>query len=147
MRAFDDPVDLVVYMLEKARAIALLKALENRSDVIFGNHEILLCICEQLLARSRTDCPAPKLRTGGFIRPIYDRGECDLFWRWPWSCATSDIFWPSPRSGISLERRPRLVSASRRLASRSRTWKERSVRRCSIAWPTVRSLPRRAERS
>jgi hypothetical protein len=29
MRAFDDPVDPIVYMREKARAIALLKALEN----------------------------------------------------------------------------------------------------------------------
>ena len=29
MRAFDDPVDLVVYMLEKARAVAVLKPLEN----------------------------------------------------------------------------------------------------------------------
>jgi hypothetical protein len=36
MRAFDDPVDLVVYMLEKTRSIAVLKALENRSDVVFG---------------------------------------------------------------------------------------------------------------
>jgi hypothetical protein len=42
MRAFDDPVDLVVYMLEKARAIALLKPLENLSDVVFGDHDILL---------------------------------------------------------------------------------------------------------
>jgi hypothetical protein len=42
MRAFDDPVDLVVYMLEKARAIALLKPLENLSDVVFGDHDIFL---------------------------------------------------------------------------------------------------------
>jgi hypothetical protein len=31
-------------MLEEARAIALLKLLENLSDVVFGDHEILLCI-------------------------------------------------------------------------------------------------------
>src|SRR4029077_1063358 len=42
MRAFDDPVDLVIYMLEKARAIAVLEALENLSDVVFGDHQILL---------------------------------------------------------------------------------------------------------
>src|ERR1700733_6760197 len=47
MRAFDDPVDLVVYMLEKTCAIAVLKALENLSDGVFGDHEILLCIREQ----------------------------------------------------------------------------------------------------
>src|SRR5580658_5740070 len=41
MRAFDDPVDLVVYMLEKARAIAFLKILENHSDVVFGDHRPL----------------------------------------------------------------------------------------------------------
>jgi hypothetical protein len=29
-------------MLEKARAIALLKPLENLSDVVFGDHDILL---------------------------------------------------------------------------------------------------------
>src|SRR5271170_2292016 len=63
MRAFDDPVDFVVYMLEKARAIAVLEPLENLSDVVFGDHQILLCIREQLLARRRTDRPAPKLGT------------------------------------------------------------------------------------
>jgi len=41
MRAFDDPVDLIVYMLEKARAVALLKTLEDPSDVVFGNHNLL----------------------------------------------------------------------------------------------------------
>src|ERR1700735_5520883 len=40
MRAFDDPVDLVVYMLEEARAIALLELLENLYDVVFGDHQI-----------------------------------------------------------------------------------------------------------
>jgi hypothetical protein len=38
MRAFDDPVDLIVDMLEKARAVALLKTLEDPSDVVFGDH-------------------------------------------------------------------------------------------------------------
>src|ERR1700745_1562757 len=61
MRAFADPVDLVVYMLEKARAIAVLKPSKNLSDVVFGDHEILLCIREQLLARRRTGGPAPNL--------------------------------------------------------------------------------------
>src|ERR1700733_2611880 len=32
MRAFDDPVDLVVYMLEKTRPIAGRRALKNASD-------------------------------------------------------------------------------------------------------------------
>src|SRR5277367_4342236 len=63
MRAFDDPVDLVVYMLEKARAIAVLEPFENLSDVVFGDHQILQWIREQLLARRRTDRPAPKLGT------------------------------------------------------------------------------------
>ena len=44
MRAFDDPVDLIVYMLEKARAISLLKTLEDLSDVVFGDHWFLLNI-------------------------------------------------------------------------------------------------------
>ena len=44
MGAFDDPVDFVVYMLEKPRAIAALKPLENLSDVVLGDHEILLCL-------------------------------------------------------------------------------------------------------
>src|SRR4029077_18906254 len=43
MHAFDDPVDLVVYMLEKAGAIAVLKPRENLSDVVFGDHKLLLC--------------------------------------------------------------------------------------------------------
>src|SRR6476469_8562947 len=47
MRAFDDPVDLIVYMLEKARSIALLKTLENLSDVFFGDHWFLLNIRNQ----------------------------------------------------------------------------------------------------
>src|SRR6202030_3128569 len=47
MRAFDDPVNPIVYMLEKARAIAALKALENLSDVVFGNHKLLLYLREQ----------------------------------------------------------------------------------------------------
>jgi hypothetical protein len=34
-------------MREKARAIAMLKPLENLCDVAFGDHEILLCIREQ----------------------------------------------------------------------------------------------------
>jgi hypothetical protein len=42
VRAFNDPVDLVIHMLEKARAIAVLQAVENLSDVVFGNHEFLL---------------------------------------------------------------------------------------------------------
>jgi hypothetical protein len=54
MRAFDDPVDLVVYMLEKARAIAALKLLENRSDVAFGDHQILL-FYPRAIARRRYD--------------------------------------------------------------------------------------------
>jgi hypothetical protein len=40
MCAFDDPVDLIVYMLEKARAVALLKTLEDPSNIVFGNHKI-----------------------------------------------------------------------------------------------------------
>ena len=44
MRAFDDPVDLIVYMLEKARSIALLKTLEDLSDVVFSDHWFLLYI-------------------------------------------------------------------------------------------------------
>src|SRR4029077_16503547 len=44
MRAFDDPVDLIVYMLEKARSVALLKTLKDPSDVVFGNHNLLLYI-------------------------------------------------------------------------------------------------------
>jgi hypothetical protein len=44
MRAFDDPVDLIVYMLEKARSIALLKTLEDLSDVVFSDHSFLLYI-------------------------------------------------------------------------------------------------------
>jgi hypothetical protein len=43
----------------------------------------------------------------------------NLFWRWLWSCVTSDIFWPSPRSGISRGRRPRSVSVKSQLAARS----------------------------
>src|SRR4029077_3394917 len=46
MHAFDDPVDLVVYMLEKARAVALLKTLEDPSDVVFSDHKLLLYIRE-----------------------------------------------------------------------------------------------------
>ncbi len=44
MRAFDDPVDLIIYMLEKAGAVALLKTLKDPSDVVFGNHNLLLYI-------------------------------------------------------------------------------------------------------
>ena len=33
MRAFDDPVDFIIHMLEKARAVALLETLEDLSDV------------------------------------------------------------------------------------------------------------------
>ena len=44
MRAFDDPVDLIVYMLEKTRAVALLETLEYLSDVVFGDHRFLLYI-------------------------------------------------------------------------------------------------------
>jgi hypothetical protein len=47
MRAFDDPVDLIVYMLEKARSIALLKTLEDLSDVVFSDHWFLLYIRQQ----------------------------------------------------------------------------------------------------
>jgi hypothetical protein len=47
-------------MLEKARAVALLKTFEDPSDVVFGDHEILLCMSEQLLARSRTGLSCPK---------------------------------------------------------------------------------------
>jgi hypothetical protein len=54
MRAFDDPVDLVVDMREKARAIAVLEVLENRSDVVFGDHEDLLCMSEGSLDVGRT---------------------------------------------------------------------------------------------
>src|SRR4029077_15267280 len=42
--SFDDPVDLIVYMLEKARSIALLKTLEDLSDVVFSDHWFLLYI-------------------------------------------------------------------------------------------------------
>lgn len=38
LRAFVDPVYLIVYMLEKARAISLLKTFEDLSDVVFGDH-------------------------------------------------------------------------------------------------------------
>ena len=68
-------IDLVVYMIEKACAIAVLKAPENLSDVVFGDHQILLYICEQLLARRRTDCPASKHRTVPPVGPICDRGN------------------------------------------------------------------------
>src|SRR5262245_43417972 len=42
MCAFDDPVDLVVNMLEKARAVALLETLEDLPDVVFRDHKSLL---------------------------------------------------------------------------------------------------------
>jgi hypothetical protein len=37
----------LVDMLEKARAVALLKTLEDPSDVVFGNHKLLLYLREQ----------------------------------------------------------------------------------------------------
>jgi hypothetical protein len=62
MRAFDDPVDLIVYMLEKAGAVALLETLEDPSDVVFGNHEFLLYLREQPVRSplSGTVRPRPK---------------------------------------------------------------------------------------
>jgi hypothetical protein len=58
MRAFDDPVDLVVDMLEKARAVALLKTFEDPSDVVFGYHKRLLYVREHLLLDVASDgCP------------------------------------------------------------------------------------------
>jgi hypothetical protein len=42
MCAFDDPVDLIVYVLEKACTIALLEPLEDASDVVFADHKLLL---------------------------------------------------------------------------------------------------------
>ncbi len=83
MRAFDDPVDLIVYMLEKAGAVALLKTLEGPSDVVFGDHKLLLYIREQPVCSTlvRTDCPAPRPRPARLIGPIYDTDLCDLFWR------------------------------------------------------------------
>jgi len=62
MRAFDDPVDLIVYMLEKTRAVALLETLEDFSDVDLSNHKRLLSLREQLRCSTfvRTNCPYPK---------------------------------------------------------------------------------------
>src|SRR5271155_5800420 len=59
MRAFDDPVDLVVYMLEKVGAVALLETLEDPLDVVLGNHELLLYLGEQPVRSplARTVCP------------------------------------------------------------------------------------------
>src|SRR5580658_3068826 len=88
MRAFDDPVDLVVYMREKTRAIALLKTLENLSDVVFGDHEILLRKREHLHARNRTDClassiPAASLRASliEFIEHFHEVADPKVFER------------------------------------------------------------------
>src|SRR6476660_5033906 len=50
MCAFDDPVDLIIDMLEEARAAAFLKTLEYRSDVVFGNHKPLHYVREDRLA-------------------------------------------------------------------------------------------------
>jgi hypothetical protein len=36
-------LDLIVDMLEKARVIALLEILEDLPDIIFGDHDLLLC--------------------------------------------------------------------------------------------------------
>src|ERR1700733_14428293 len=47
VRAFDNPVDLIVDMLEKAGAIALLETFEQLPDVGFGNHKCLLWLREQ----------------------------------------------------------------------------------------------------
>src|SRR5450755_3670754 len=55
MRAFNDPVHLVVDVGEETRAIALFKALENRANVSFGDHRFLLSMREQLLARLGRD--------------------------------------------------------------------------------------------
>ena len=49
MRACDDPVDLIVYMLEKARSIASLKTLEDLSDVVFSDHWLLLYMRQRLV--------------------------------------------------------------------------------------------------
>src|ERR1700686_5385736 len=51
MRAFDDPVDLVVDMFEKARAVALLETPEDLPDAVFGDHKCLLYMREQPAAR------------------------------------------------------------------------------------------------
>jgi len=52
LRAFDDPVYLIVYMLEKARAISLLKTLEDLSDVVLSDHWFPLCIRHQPVRRT-----------------------------------------------------------------------------------------------
>ena len=46
MRAFDDPVDLIINMLEKGCAVALLNPLEDPSDIVFGNRKLLLYLGE-----------------------------------------------------------------------------------------------------
>ena len=61
VRAFDDPVDLVVDMLEKARAVALLKTLKilrTLSSVIISASCMYASTCCSTLPR--TDCPCPK---------------------------------------------------------------------------------------
>src|ERR1700693_343710 len=62
MCAFDDPVDLIVDMLKKARAVALLETLEDLPDVIFGDHKFLLYIqCRPTysldICSDRLSCP------------------------------------------------------------------------------------------
>jgi hypothetical protein len=83
MCAFDDPVDLIVHMFEKARAVALLKTIEDPSDVVFGYHKHLLNLCEQPVARRWLGriVLAPKSGDARLIGPIYDTGLYDLFWR------------------------------------------------------------------
>src|SRR5262249_44787992 len=41
MRPLDDPVDVVVDMLEEARAVALLETSENLPDVVLADHRSL----------------------------------------------------------------------------------------------------------
>src|SRR5580704_12849064 len=41
MCAFDGPINVVVYVFEEARAVAFLETLEDPSDVVFCDHELL----------------------------------------------------------------------------------------------------------
>src|ERR1700681_3457502 len=72
MRAFDDPVDLVVYMLEKTGSIAVLKALENRSEVIIRTSFIYASNCSldagRIVLPQNIELCAP-------VGPICDRGK------------------------------------------------------------------------
>ena len=127
--------DPIVYMREKAQrhrpaSRPLKKPLGRSFSVTISSSCIYAsnpfarhCLGRSVLApRTSRVCP---------ICPIYDRGHCDLFWRWPWNCATSNIFWLSPRSGISRGQRPRSVSVSRRLVKQIKDL-EREVERRAV---------------